>query len=47
MNLNNNKNKSEISSSKNVARGSFEETKLDDGFFVLTYQNESNELSNC
>lgn len=27
---------------KNVAKGSFEETKIDDGFFVLTYQNEKN-----
>ncbi len=26
---------------KNVARGTFEETKVDDGFFVLTYQNET------
>jgi AraC-like DNA-binding protein len=27
---------------KNVAKGSMEETKIDDGFFVLTYQNENN-----
>jgi AraC-like DNA-binding protein len=27
---------------KNVAKGSIEETKIDDGFFVLTYQNENN-----
>ena len=26
---------------KNVARGTFNETKVDDGFFVLSYQNES------
>ncbi len=26
---------------KNVARGTFSETKIDDGFFVLTYQNEN------
>lgn len=44
MNLNNNKNNSDFSDSKNIARGSFEETKLDDGFFALTYQNESNAL---
>ncbi len=44
MNLNNNKNNPDFSDSKNVARGSFEETKLDDGFFVLTYQNESNAI---
>ena len=42
MNLNNIKNNSDFSDSKNIARGSFKETKLDDGFFVLTYQNESN-----
>ncbi|MCK7589599.1 AraC family transcriptional regulator [Subsaxibacter sp. CAU 1640] len=27
---------------KNVAKGSFEETKIDDDFFVLTYRNETN-----
>lgn len=27
---------------KNVAKGSFEETKIDEGFLVLTYQNENN-----
>ena len=27
---------------KNVAKGSFEETEIDEGFFVLTYQNENN-----
>ena len=31
---------------KNVAPGSFEETGVDDGFSVLTYQNESNESQN-
>ncbi|WP_052172474.1 helix-turn-helix transcriptional regulator [Psychroserpens jangbogonensis] len=44
MNLNNNKNNTDLSASKNIARGSFEETKLDDGFFVLTYQNDTNEV---
>jgi len=44
MNLNKNKNNSDLPSSKNIARGSFEETKLDDGFFVLTFQNETNEV---
>ncbi|WP_456438190.1 helix-turn-helix transcriptional regulator [Psychroserpens sp.] len=44
MNLNNNQNNSDLSDSKNIARGSFEESKLDDGFFVLTYQNESNAI---
>jgi AraC-like DNA-binding protein len=43
MNLNNNKINSGFSVSKNIARGSFEETKLDDGFFVLTFRNEENE----
>jgi AraC-like DNA-binding protein len=33
-----------FSDSKNIARGSFDETKLDDGFFVLTYQNETKEI---
>ncbi|MEH6534756.1 MAG: AraC family transcriptional regulator [Psychroserpens sp.] len=44
MNLNNNKNNSDFSVSKNTARGSFAETKLDDGFLVLTYRNESNDI---
>ncbi len=39
MNLNNIKNKTEINSVKNVARGSFDETVLGDGFYVLTFQN--------
>ena len=30
----------DFSDSKNIARGSFSETELDDGFFVFTYQNE-------
>lgn len=29
---------------ENVAKGSFMETQIDEGFFVLTYQNESNTL---
>lgn len=44
MNLNNNKNNSGFSISKNIARGSFEETKLDAGFFVLTHQNNENNI---
>ncbi|MCD2258152.1 helix-turn-helix transcriptional regulator [Psychroserpens luteolus] len=44
MNLNNNKNNSNFQGPKNVARGSFDETKLDDGFFVLTYQNEASHI---
>ncbi|MBU2938137.1 AraC family transcriptional regulator [Lacinutrix sp. C3R15] len=31
----------EITTLKNVARGTFTETQVDDGFFVLTYQNEN------
>ncbi|SDR77531.1 AraC-type DNA-binding protein [Formosa sp. Hel1_31_208] len=44
MNLNSNKNNSGFSISKNIARGSFEETKLDAGFFVLTHQNNENKI---
>lgn len=44
MNLNNIKKNSDFSDSKNIARGSFDETPLDDGFFVLTYQNNSNTI---
>ncbi|MDG5490664.1 helix-turn-helix transcriptional regulator [Psychroserpens sp. SPM9] len=35
------KNNTPLSDAKNIARSSFDETKLDEGFFVLTYQNES------
>ena len=44
MNLNKNKINSDFHNSKNIARGSFNETKLDDGFYVLTYQNNENEV---
>lgn len=44
MNLNNDKNNSDFSLSKNIARGSFQESLLDDGFYVLTYQNNDNEV---
>lgn len=44
MNLNKNTTKAKIQITKNVASGSFEENKLDDGFFILTYQNDSNEV---
>nr|WP_321221202.1 AraC family transcriptional regulator [uncultured Psychroserpens sp.] len=33
-----------FSDSKNIARGSFDETQLDDGFIVLTYQNNDNNI---
>ncbi len=42
MNLNKNKTNYMYSQIKNVAKGSFEETKIDDGFLVLMYQNENN-----
>ena len=41
MNLNNNHKKTIIQAEKNVARGSFIETKVDEGFIVLSYQNNS------
>ena len=41
MSLNNNINSSENKPSKNVAKGSFLETKIDEEFFVMTYQNDS------
>ncbi|TXE19011.1 helix-turn-helix transcriptional regulator [Psychroserpens burtonensis] len=34
----------EFSNSENTARGSFKETRLDEGFFVLTYQNDTNDI---
>jgi len=34
----------DFSGSKNIATGSFNETRLDEGFFVLTYQNETSDL---
>jgi len=40
MNINNKVGIPENEDIKNVARGSFDETKIDEGFFVLTYQNE-------
>ena len=43
MNLNNNKNTITNSELKNVAKGSFKETVIEDGFYVLTYQNDSKE----
>ena len=41
MNPNKNHNSLENNHFKNVAVGSFLETKVDDGFYVLTYQNEN------
>ncbi len=32
-------------STKNIAQGFFDETKLEDGFWVLSYQNESNQTT--
>ena len=31
---------------KNIAQSTFEETKVDDGFLVLTYKNDGNETQN-
>lgn len=33
-----------MSNLKNIAKGSFNETKVDDGFYVLTFQNNSNTI---
>lgn len=41
MSINNNLEQQESLSSKSIAESTFKETVLDDGFFVLTYQNES------
>ncbi|MEM6514621.1 MAG: AraC family transcriptional regulator, partial [Bacteroidota bacterium] len=41
MNLNNNSSKLNISDEKNNVRGSFQETKIENGFIVLTYNNQS------
>ena len=41
-NLNNNKMNLENSGQKSVARGTFYETFIEDGFFVLTYKNDEN-----
>lgn len=34
----------EINNNKNVAQGSFEETKVDDGALILTFRNDSNQV---
>ncbi|MEY8849378.1 helix-turn-helix transcriptional regulator [Psychroserpens sp. XS_ASV72] len=44
MNLNNNENNLAFQSSKNIAKGSFEETKLDDGFFLLAFRNDESDI---
>ena len=41
-NLNKNKMNLENSAQKSVARGTFDETFIEDGFFVLTYKNDEN-----
>lgn len=41
-NLNKNKMNLENSGQKSVARGTFDETFIEDGFFVLTYKNDEN-----
>ena len=37
----------EMTNQKNVAQSSFEETKVDDGFLILTYKNESIDIQNA
>ena len=37
----------ETTNHKNVAQSSFEETKVDDGFLILSYKNESIEIQNA
>ena len=44
MNLNNKKMKLDKTLSKSVARGTFDETFIEDGFFVLTHKNETNAI---
>ncbi|WP_245577769.1 helix-turn-helix domain-containing protein [Gelidibacter mesophilus] len=44
MNLNKEKKILKFMGLENVAKGSFEETQVEDGFFVLTCQNESNDM---
>jgi AraC-like DNA-binding protein len=44
MNLNNKDNLHKVSEDKNVAKGSFDETLIDEGFVILTHQNDSNEI---
>ena len=42
MNLNKGKINLKFMDLKNVAKGSFQETEIEHGFLILTYQNESN-----
>ncbi len=44
MNLNNNNNSQRNQLQKNVAEGSYFETKVEEGFYVLTYKNLSNAI---
>lgn len=44
MNLNNTTNNTSEGTPKNVAQGTFDETQIEEGFLVLTYQNESKEI---
>ncbi len=43
MNLNNNKSE-DVNGLKNVAKGSFDETKVDEGFLILAFQNEESNI---
>jgi len=44
MNLNNEGTKNPQNDSKNIAKGSFLETLIDEGFYILTHQNNSNSI---
>jgi len=44
MNLNNNHKKIDKHTTKNVAKGAFEETEVDPGFLILTCRNDSDEV---
>ncbi|WP_412987605.1 helix-turn-helix transcriptional regulator [Pontimicrobium sp. IMCC45349] len=44
MNLNKKDNLHKHGEDKNVAKGSFDETLIDEGFVILTHQNDSNEI---
>jgi AraC-like DNA-binding protein len=44
MNLNRTNNNKSERASKNVAQGSFDETQIEEGFLLLTYRNDSNEV---
>jgi len=44
MKLNKDQIRSTIVETKNIAKGSFLETQIEPGFFVMTYQNETSSV---